>query len=144
MNTLEYRIHFFHYSDVAEAIIDGESWMEAMKCDFTNPATNIRDTPLRLLIKIQPDLAKKVFDKCTITNLQSDCISEDNKDTIVSTDDEKFEITFNFELLDDSYTIFNKSSKLRGQLNNSFFFNLENLIHDKGSSPFTKNYNLDF
>ena len=44
--------------------------MEAMKCDFVNPATGIRDTPLRLLIKMFPDLAKKVFDKCMETNLQ--------------------------------------------------------------------------
>ena len=108
--------------------------MEAMKCDFTNPATDIRDTPLRLLIKIQPDLAKKVFDKCTETNLQSQSINSSEskvKDQIVSTDDEKFRITFNFELLDDSYTIFNKNTKLnKEQMNNSFFFNLENLLHD--------------
>ena len=121
--------------EVSEAIIESDAWMEAMKCDFTNPATDIRDTPLRLLIKIQPDLAKKVFDKCTETNLQSNSINSSEskiKDQIVSTDDEKFRITFNFELLDDSYTIFNKNtSKMnKGQMNNSFFFNLENLLHD--------------
>ena len=41
-----------------------------MKCEFKNPATGIRDTPLRMLIKSFPDLASKVFDKCMQTNLQ--------------------------------------------------------------------------
>ena len=122
--------------EVSEVIIESDKWMDAMKCDFTNPATDIRDTPLRLLIKIQPDLAKKVFDKCTETNLQSHSSLNENdvKDQIVSTDDERFRITFNFELLDDSYTIFNKSNTATnkgGQMNNSFFFNLESLLHDR-------------
>ena len=29
-----------------------------------------RETPLRLLIKLFPDLAKRVFDRCIGTNLQ--------------------------------------------------------------------------
>ena len=41
-----------------------------MKCEFKNPATGIRDTPLRMLIKSFPDLANRVFDKCMQTNLQ--------------------------------------------------------------------------
>ena len=43
--------------------------MTAMKCEFKNPATGIKDTPLRMLIKSFPDLAKKVFDKCMKSNL---------------------------------------------------------------------------
>ena len=57
-------------SDVAEAILESDQWMEAMKCEFPNAAHGIRDTPLRLLIKMFPDLAKKVFDQCTETNIQ--------------------------------------------------------------------------
>ena len=41
-----------------------------MKCEFPNAAHGMRDTPLRLLIKMFPDLAKKVFDQCMETNLQ--------------------------------------------------------------------------
>ena len=36
-------------------------------CELDN---SMRDTPLRLLIKMFPELAKKVFDQCTETNLQ--------------------------------------------------------------------------
>ena len=57
--------------DTAEVFIDSEEWMTAMKCEFKNPATGIKDTPLRMLIKSFPDLAKKVFDKCMKSNLLS-------------------------------------------------------------------------
>ena len=58
------------FRDVAEALLESEHWMEATKCEFLNAATGIRDTPLRLLIKMFPDLAKKVFDQCMETNLK--------------------------------------------------------------------------
>ena len=44
----------------------------------------------------------------------------------VSAEDETFEIEFNYELLDDSYTVFNKSMK--GEENNLFF--LDNILPD--------------
>ena len=104
--------------------------MCAMKSDFPNAANGIRNTPLRLLIKMFPDLAKKVFDKCMETNLQQ--ISQDNtsKNRIISQEDERFKITFNYELLDDSYTILLQNPK--NQMHNSFILNLENLMNLAG------------
>ena len=58
------------FRDAAEVFIESDKWLDAMKCEFKNPATGIRDTPLRMLIKSFPDLASKVFDKCMQTNLQ--------------------------------------------------------------------------
>ncbi len=108
---------------MAEILIDSENWMTAMKCEFPNVTNGIRNTPLRLLIKTFPDLAKKVFDKCTQTNLQQlarddlqggQAKAADNnqkKERIISAEDERFQIAFNYELLDDSYTIFKARPK---------------------------------
>ena len=46
---------------------------------------------------------------------------------INSTDDERFKMTFNYELLDDSYTVFAKNNDF--SLENSFMMNLESLIN---------------
>lgn len=43
-----------------------------MKSSFVSEVTQVRETPLRLLIKQFPDLTKRVFDRCMITNLQTD------------------------------------------------------------------------
>merc|ERR1719362_2353648 len=114
----------------------------------------MRDTPLRLLIKMFPELAKKVFDQCTETNLQQYAdrdegngnSAEQNKlrrnanNLINSTDDERFKMTFNYELLDDTYTIFTKSND---SLDNTFMMNLENLINgNKGQGADWSNMKL--
>ena len=44
--------------------------MNAMKCEFQNASTMVKDSPIRMLIKTMPDLAKRVFDKCMESNLQ--------------------------------------------------------------------------
>ena len=64
-----YTVIVYFSRDTAEVFIDSEEWITAMKCEFKNPATGIKDTPLRMLIKSFPDLAKKVFDKCMKSNL---------------------------------------------------------------------------
>ena len=46
--------------DVADVIISCDRWMEAMQHSFVSPVTGQRETPIRLLIKHFPDLAKKV------------------------------------------------------------------------------------
>ena len=42
----------------------------------------MRDTPLRLLIKMFPELAKKVFDQCTETNLQQYADRDEGKEIL--------------------------------------------------------------
>ena len=49
--------------EVAEVIISCDRWLEAMKHSLVSPVNGIRETPIRLLIKHFPDLAKKV--RCT-------------------------------------------------------------------------------
>ena len=81
----------------------------------------------RLLIKLFPDLAKKVFDRCIETNLQTETkqgsVSEDRdqghwreqvgkKRDCVTADNENFKIVFNFELLDDTYVMARSSPGL--------------------------------
>eukprot|EP00094_Tigriopus_californicus_P006606 TCALIF_06362-PA protein Name:"Similar to trpa-1 Transient receptor potential cation channel subfamily A member 1 homolog (Caenorhabditis elegans)" AED:0.12 eAED:0.12 QI:8/0.6/0.31/0.93/1/1/16/267/1355 len=90
--------------DVTSVIIDSKNWIEAMKSDYISLVTGVRETPLRLLIKQFPDLAKRVFDRCMITNLQSESQQvEKEQFATVSGDDPRFTITFNYELLDDAY-----------------------------------------
>ena len=83
---------------MAEAIINCELWLTAMKSEFKYPNAKEKITPLRLLIRHYPDLAKIVFDRCMLTNLQNTA-SEDR----ISTEDEHFSISFNYELLDDVF-----------------------------------------
>ena len=51
---------FCFIREVAEVIISCDRWMEAMKHSLVSPSSGIRETPIRLLIKHFPDLAKKV------------------------------------------------------------------------------------
>jgi uncharacterized protein YodC (DUF2158 family) len=63
---------------------------------------------MRQLIRLFPELAKTVFDMCITTNLQTktkqnhgDWNSEDS----VTADNANLKITFNYELIDDSYVV---------------------------------------
>ena len=70
------------------------------------------------MIKLFPDLAKRVFDRCIGTNLQTETkqgtVSDDQahwkeqvgkKRDCVTADNEDFNIVFDFELLDDTYVM---------------------------------------
>ena len=116
--------------DVVEAIIESDHWrvlilfkrvrdlrisitnsyrMEALKSAFVSPITHCRQTPLRQLIKRYPDLTIKVFNRCISTNLMKGKEvkkPDDSDDRAISSDDPTYSITLNFELLEDSYVIF--------------------------------------
>ena len=64
-------VFILNYREVAEVIISCDRWMEAMKHSFLSPITGIRETPIRLLIKHFPDLAKKV---CVLLNIKNNHI----------------------------------------------------------------------
>ena len=79
-----------------------------MKTDVPNvlDPNSPRETPLRLIIKLFPGLAKLVFDRCIETNLQTETKQVGLwKDECVTSDNEQFQIKFNFELLDDTYVM---------------------------------------
>ncbi|KAK3859862.1 hypothetical protein Pcinc_034051 [Petrolisthes cinctipes] len=81
--------------DVCLTIIKSAEWETAMK----NVRRDYRDrrvTPFRKLIKRFPDVAEAVLDRCTSTN---------GKDS----DDERFAVLFNFDIIDDSYVADNAS-----------------------------------
>ena len=85
--------------DVVSAILESCQWRNALKNEFF---TTQRETPVRLLIKRFPDLAKDVFDKCITTNLHS---SENHKGKSVSADSPQLKITMDYEFLDDTYSV---------------------------------------
>lgn len=77
--------------DVCMAIIKSSEWETGMR-NVRLDRKNRRITPMRMLIRKFPDVAEAVLDKCTATNgLESD--------------DKDFEVNFNFELIDDTYTL---------------------------------------
>lgn len=88
-------------------MLESDGWLMALKSSFISPVTHVRETPVRLLIKQFPDLAKRAFDRCLLTNLQSDSKQlAKQKFATVSSDDPRFSITCNYELLDDTYCLF--------------------------------------
>ena len=89
--------------------------MQALKSAFVSPITHCRQTPLRQLIKRYPDLTIKVFDRCISTNLikgKEVKKPDDSTVTAISSDDPNYSITLNFELLEDSYVIFDNDSSI--------------------------------
>ncbi|XP_068249793.1 transient receptor potential cation channel subfamily A member 1 homolog isoform X2 [Palaemon carinicauda] len=75
--------------DVCMAIVKSPEWLIGLK-NVRQDHKGRRITPLRMLIRKFPDVAEAVLDRCSSTN---------GKDS----DDKKFEVVFNFELVDDTY-----------------------------------------
>ena len=72
---------------MVSAIIESEDWKDALRNEFLS-AANLRETPVRLLIKRFPDLAKVVFDKCITSNLHSSKVKKIRSKTVASEDPE--------------------------------------------------------
>ena len=86
-----------------EAADESQFW-DAMSTDVPNPIdksgtfdTSARDTPIRLLIKRFPDLAKLALDRCLSTNLvtKGKKLSGES-DNLVTADHEDFTITLKY------------------------------------------------
>ena len=88
-----------------------EQFWEAMTISST---TNQKEdpplvSPLRLLIKTYPELAKMALDRCMGTNLASS--GSDRKEGViiladrVTADHHELEVAFNYELLDDAFVV---------------------------------------
>jgi len=63
-NVLELAIQHRHKA-VAEVVINSRDWYRAMDPAHVDEVDNFPDTPMRMLIRVFPDLAEVVFDKCT-------------------------------------------------------------------------------
>ena len=73
------------FRDVVSVIIESEEWKDALRNEYIS-AANIRETPVRLLIKRFPDLAKIVFDKCITSNLHSSRVKKIKAKTVAPED----------------------------------------------------------
>lgn len=89
LNCLDLAIDNGH-KDVAMALINSPKWKEALRCESRNLKDGVRTTPMRKLISKMPDVAEKVFFRCTTSNTNN-------------RDDPNFRIEFNYEFLDDMY-----------------------------------------
>ena len=65
-NALEIAI-IYGNKDVAETILSSEHWKTALKTSIPSPDGKL-DTPMRMLIRKFPELAKKVLDRCIKKN----------------------------------------------------------------------------
>ena len=77
-------------------------WKNAMRTShpsFDSHGEVVPETPMRLLIKIYPDLAEMVFDNCITKSKQM------KKDQDQNLHSPKTIVTMNFEFLDDAFYI---------------------------------------
>ncbi|XP_069174847.1 transient receptor potential cation channel subfamily A member 1 homolog isoform X4 [Procambarus clarkii] len=81
--------------DVCMAIVKSSEWEAGLRIVRTDD-NGRRVTPFRMLVKKFPDVAEVVLDRCTSTNG-------------MDSDDRKFDISFNFEFVEDTYTCHNGS-----------------------------------
>ncbi|XP_078698733.1 transient receptor potential cation channel subfamily A member 1 homolog isoform X2 [Branchiostoma floridae x Branchiostoma belcheri] len=88
LNCLDLAIDNGH-KDVAAAIVNDENWEMAMR-NKTTDHSGMATTPMRKLIRKMPSVAELVFNKCTTSNG-------------LNPEHRKYEITFNYEFLDDMY-----------------------------------------
>ncbi|KAG1678688.1 Transient receptor potential cation channel subfamily A member 1 [Nymphon striatum] len=86
-NALDYAIEN-QQKDSALLIINRNDWEKAMRNPRQKPNGTL-DSPMRMLIRRMPDVAEAVFDRCI-------SITEENSKPIT---------IYNFEFLDDSYTL---------------------------------------
>ncbi|XP_070189192.1 transient receptor potential cation channel subfamily A member 1 homolog isoform X2 [Littorina saxatilis] len=80
-----------NHSNVAMRIINSDVWQQALRNSTEDPVTGRIDTPMRKLIKKMPDVAERCFDRCLNYG------QEKNPERPL------YEITFNYEFLDDTY-----------------------------------------
>ncbi|XP_046578884.1 transient receptor potential cation channel subfamily A member 1 homolog isoform X2 [Haliotis rubra] len=90
LNSLDIAIEN-HNIDVAMVIINSEVWEDALRHASLDLVTGQLDTPMRKLIRKMPDVAERVFDRCLSYG------AEKNPGR------PEYEITFNYEFLDDVY-----------------------------------------
>ncbi|ELT91340.1 hypothetical protein CAPTEDRAFT_201917 [Capitella teleta] len=76
--------------DVALCIVGSVKWKDALRNETLDVNTGNRDTPMRKLIRKMPDVAEKVFHRCSQANSHNP-------------DSAAYEITFYYEFLDDMY-----------------------------------------
>ena len=104
-NALELAIAYGH-KNVTETIIDSVHWRNALKTSNVVQNQNgkeVPDTPLRMLIRVFPDLAVKVFDKCVTKKKDNEkTTNNDNKnDSYLELDYQFLDDTYNFKKQDD-------------------------------------------
>ena len=90
----------FGLRDAVKAMLESDKWYDMLYHATWDPATGSRDTPMRKLIRFMPDMAGVALEKCTTENDRPD-------------GHEEFEITYNYELLDDLFVDYNKTGNTK-------------------------------
>ena len=92
----------FKIRSCVRTILEHPEWKNAMRTShpsFDSHGEVVPETPMRLLIKIYPDLAEMVFDNCITKSKQM------NKDQDQKLHSPKTIVTMNYEFLDDAFYI---------------------------------------
>ncbi|XP_076466512.1 transient receptor potential cation channel subfamily A member 1 homolog [Babylonia areolata] len=76
---------------VAMTIINSDVWQQSLRNSTVDTVTKVVDTPMRKLIKRMPEVAERCFDRCMSYGQEK------------NSEHREFEITFNYEFLDDTY-----------------------------------------
>ena len=89
------------YRNCVKTILEHRDWKKAMRT--THPGYDLHgdvvpETPMRLLIKIYPDLAEVVFDNCVIKLKQKEKVTDPFSSP-------KNIVLMNYEFIDDAYYI---------------------------------------
>ncbi|KAK3103049.1 hypothetical protein FSP39_016076 [Pinctada imbricata] len=84
--------------EAAMAILNSETWEDAMRNETPDIGTGCRTTPMRKLIKKMPDVAEHVFLKC----MQANHRNPEHRD---------YKVTFNYEFLDDTYSDWSEAGR---------------------------------
>lgn len=101
-----------------KTILSHKDWRKAMRTTYTvldKRGREVPETPIRLLIKVFPDLAEMVFDKC-ITRLEAPRLLERNSSRPSSSLWRSgSKIRMDYEFIDDgfSFNIENKDGERR-------------------------------
>ena len=108
-NALELAIHHGN-RNVTEAILESPHWKKALKTSnvvISQKGKEVLDTPMRMMIRVFPDIAEKVFDKC-ITKKKDNGKDKDkdkNQHDYLDLDYQFLDDTFNFEKTFDDKTV---------------------------------------
>ncbi|KAH3729943.1 hypothetical protein DPMN_055921 [Dreissena polymorpha] len=124
-------------TSVAMAILQSEHWQLALRNHTLDQNSDRHDTPMRKLIRKMPEVAELVFNRCMVHNK-------------VSFESSNYEITFNYEFLDDLYSILawgEKGTSDSGSTSGSLFddeghLTIKGRPYTTDSGEFKKNHPL--
>ncbi|XP_071493985.1 uncharacterized protein [Diadema antillarum] len=102
LNCLDHAIDNGH-EDIVNLLVSHEKWREVMSVCSSDQETGERTTPMRKLIKTMPDVAERILDLCVQHNPEAE------------PNDANYWVEFYYELLEDSFSKWEKSKDSDGK-----------------------------